>query len=150
MIKKHNAVTIYLTASLLLAIIFFTVLLNQFLTKGPVPTEVKQPVTTEQKEAVPEEAKKPASQTQKESEIESEEKNETDENQDGYVADWFKQSDSLEIEEVPASSENDMPNQEETKKTIENQSKKEVIKEQPVEAPIPPTQPEQPSFSSGK
>ncbi|MGG3452274.1 hypothetical protein ABER98_20955 [Domibacillus aminovorans] len=120
MIKKQNKATIYLTASLLIAIGFFILLLNQFLTNDHAPAEEKQLVTTEPKTAVPKEEKDLAIQTEKESEKESEEKAETNENQGEYVADWFKQFDE------------------------------KVFEEQPVEEPSPPVKPEQPSFSSSK
>ncbi|MET1032231.1 hypothetical protein [Domibacillus tundrae] len=162
--KKQSKAIVYLSVSLLVAIVFSLLLLNQFFTNDPAPALEKQRVTTEPKTAAPKEEKEPASQTEKKSEKESEGKAETEENQNGYVADWFKQSESPENEEVPVSSEDEATDNREAEKTnkeatepnnnepnegtIENQSNKEVIEKQPVEAPIPPTQPEQPSFSS--
>ncbi|OAH53852.1 hypothetical protein AWH48_11310 [Domibacillus aminovorans] len=158
--KKQSKSMIYLSVLLLAIMVFFMFLLNQFLTNDHAPAEDKQRVTTEPKTAVPKEEQKPASQTEKE----TDEKAKTNENQGGYVGDWFKQSGSSESEEIPVSSENEAPNQEETEKTneettdrgsnettentIENQSSKEVVEEQPVEAPLPPVKPEQPSVSS--
>ncbi len=121
-----------------------------------VPNEEKQSAAAEPKTAVSDKENSQDSPMEMGNKKDVEEKTEIGNNQEGYMADWFQQTNSQENEKTAASSKGEVTDQEKSDElnsedkaaeTTMEQSNEEAGKQQSIISPVPPVEPEQPSFS---